>query len=91
MYQPSKKECLEYHIGNCDAPCINKINEEQYKENIISLKKILDDNETLGHFYKKLETEMKIASDNRDYEESYFYQRYSNQVTKSITPSKNGK
>ena len=28
-----KKECLEYHIGNCDAPCINMITEEKYKEN----------------------------------------------------------
>jgi len=67
-----KKECLEYHIGNCDAPCINKISEEQYKENIVSLKKILDDNEALGNFNKKLETEMKIASDNRDYERAIF-------------------
>ncbi len=67
-----KKECLEYHIGNCDAPCINKINEEQYKENIVSLKKILEDNETLGYFYEKLEAEMKIASDNRDYERAIF-------------------
>ncbi|HKU83294.1 MAG TPA: excinuclease ABC subunit UvrC [Candidatus Nitrosocosmicus sp.] len=67
-----KKECLEYHIGNCDAPCINKINEEQYKENITSLKKILDDKETLWNFSKKLETEMKIASDNRDYERAIF-------------------
>jgi excinuclease ABC subunit C len=67
-----KKECLEYHIGNCDAPCINKINEEQYKENIISLKKILKDNETLGNFYEKLETEMKIASVKQDYERAIF-------------------
>lgn len=67
-----KKECLEYHIGNCDAPCINKINEEKYKENITSLKKILEDNETLGDFYKKLETEMKIASNNQDYERAIF-------------------
>jgi len=67
-----KKECLEYHIGNCDAPCINKINEEKYKENITSLKKILDDNETLGDFYKRLETEMKIASNNQDYERAIF-------------------
>src|ERR1044072_778924 len=67
-----KKECLEYHIGNCDAPCINKINEEQYKENITSLKKILDDKETLWNFSKKLETEMKVASDNRDYERAIF-------------------
>lgn len=67
-----KKECLEYHIGNCDAPCINKINEEQYKKNVTSLKKILDNNETLGNFCKKLETEMKIASFNRDYERAIF-------------------
>jgi excinuclease ABC subunit C len=67
-----KKECLEYHIGNCDAPCINKINEEQYKENIVSLKKILEDNETLGDFYEKLETEMKIASAKQDYERAIF-------------------
>ena len=67
-----KKECLEYHIGNCDAPCINKINEYQYKENITSLKKILEDNETLGNFYEKLESEMKIASHKQEYERAIF-------------------
>ena len=67
-----RKECLEYHIGNCDAPCINKINEEQYKENITSLIKILDNNEALGGFYKKLEAEMKTASNNQEYERAIF-------------------
>lgn len=67
-----RKECLEYHIGNCDAPCINKINEEQYKENITSLKRILDNNEVLGDFYKNLEAEMKIASNNQEYERAIF-------------------
>jgi excinuclease ABC subunit C len=67
-----RKECLEYHIGNCDAPCINMINEEQYKENITSLKSILDNNEALGDFYKKLEAEMKIASNNQEYERAIF-------------------
>lgn len=67
-----KKECLEYHIGNCDAPCINMITEEKYKENIISLKKILKDNDNLNSFYKKLENEMKIASDNQDYEKAIY-------------------
>ena len=67
-----RKECLEYHIGNCDAPCINLINEEQYKENITSLKRILDNNEALGDFYKKLEAEMKIASNNQEYERAIF-------------------
>ena len=67
-----RKECLEYHIGNCDAPCINMINEEQYKENITTLKRILDNNEALGDFYKKLEAEMKIASNNQEYERAIF-------------------
>lgn len=67
-----RKECLEYHIGNCDAPCINMINEEQYNENINSLKRILDNNEALGDFYKKLEAEMKIASNNQEYERAIF-------------------
>jgi excinuclease ABC subunit C len=67
-----RKECLEYHIGNCDAPCINMINEEQYKENITSLKRILDNNEALADFYKKLEAEMKIASNNQEYERAIF-------------------
>lgn len=67
-----KRECLEYHIGNCDAPCINKITEDKYKENINSLKNILKDNGSLSSFYNKLEKEMKIASENHDYEKAIY-------------------
>ncbi len=67
-----KRECLEYHIGNCDAPCINKISEDKYKENINSLKNILKDNDSLSSFYNKLEKEMKIASENHDYEKAIY-------------------
>lgn len=67
-----KKECLEYHIGNCDAPCINMITEEKYKENIISLKKILKNNDNLKSFYNELENEMKIASEMQDYEKAIY-------------------
>lgn len=67
-----KKECLEYHIGNCDAPCINMITEEKYRENIISLKKILKNNDNLKSFYNKLENEMKIASEIQDYEKAIY-------------------
>jgi excinuclease ABC subunit C len=28
------KPCLDYHIGLCDAPCINNISEAEYKRNI---------------------------------------------------------
>ena len=38
------KECLNFHIGKCDAPCIGKIAEEDYGENIEAIKNILKGN-----------------------------------------------
>ncbi|MGD0341507.1 MAG: excinuclease ABC subunit UvrC [Bacteroidales bacterium] len=38
------KPCLEYHIGNCLAPCIGLQTEEEYNENIQQLKNILKGN-----------------------------------------------
>jgi excinuclease ABC subunit C len=35
------KECLEYHIGNCKAPCIGYQNEEDYNQSIENIKRIL--------------------------------------------------
>lgn len=35
------KECLEYHIGNCAAPCIGVQAEEEYVQNIKKIKDIL--------------------------------------------------
>jgi excinuclease ABC subunit C len=38
------KVCLEYHIGNCKAPCIGAQPEEDYIENILQIKEILKGN-----------------------------------------------
>src|SRR5918996_2422575 len=38
-----KSPCLEYFINNCDAPCIGKISEEKYYENINKLKEIFSE------------------------------------------------
>jgi len=38
------KVCLEYHIGNCKAPCIGKINSEEYDETIQAIRNILKGN-----------------------------------------------
>jgi len=38
------KVCLEFHIGNCLAPCIGKINHLRYMENIDQIKEILKGN-----------------------------------------------
>jgi excinuclease ABC subunit C len=36
--------CLEYHIGNCKAPCTGRQTKNQYDENILQIKDILKGN-----------------------------------------------
>lgn len=38
------KVCLEYHIGNCKAPCIGKESEQEYAETIADIKEIVKGN-----------------------------------------------
>lgn len=38
------KVCLEYHLGNCNAPCIGKQSENEYDESIYQIKDILKGN-----------------------------------------------
>ena len=38
------KACLEYHIHNCDAPCVGKQSWEEYQENIRQAREILKGN-----------------------------------------------
>ena len=68
--QLPKRECLEYHIGNCDAPCINKISQQGYYKNIGLIKNILSTNNDFDEFYLKLEKEMRDSSDRKEYEKA---------------------
>ena len=47
------KPCLEYHIHNCGAPCINKQSYEEYQENMRQAREILKGNtrEVSKHLY----------------------------------------
>ena len=38
------KVCLEYHIGNCKAPCIGKETEKEYDQTILEIKEIIKGN-----------------------------------------------
>ena len=38
------KVCLEYHMGNCKAPCIGLQKEKEYSENLVQIKNILRGN-----------------------------------------------
>jgi len=63
-----KESCLEYHLGNCEAPCEFKEAREKYGKHISELESILKGKQRLEDFRKKLENEMKDASLRQHYE-----------------------
>jgi excinuclease ABC subunit C len=56
--------CLEYHIGNCLAPCIGKETEESYNESIAGAKHILKGNISVLLVWLR-ELMMKLASEHQ--------------------------
>ena len=60
------KPCLEYHLGNCKAPCIRAQSSEDYTSNINSIKIILKGH--LRDLQKYLESLMKKYSEKLDFE-----------------------
>ena len=63
-----KEACLEYHLGNCEAPCQFKEAQERYGKHVLELESTLKGKQRLEDFVKKLELEMKEASANLQYE-----------------------
>lgn len=62
------KVCLEYHMGNCKAPCVGFQTEQDYADNIQQIKHILRGNiSTVLDHLKKL---MHECSDNLRFEEA---------------------
>jgi len=54
------KVCLEYQIGNCKGPCQAYQSEEDYNENIDSIRDIL--NGKIGQVVRNLKTQLEAAS-----------------------------
>ncbi|MDX2414433.1 MAG: excinuclease ABC subunit UvrC, partial [Bacteroidales bacterium] len=64
------KVCLEYHIGNCKAPCIGEQSAQDYKLSIDHIKEILKGNiYTVTRYLKGL---MSTYSKDLKYEEAHF-------------------
>ena len=63
-----KKACLEYHLGNCDAPCEFKDAQKKYSSHVSDLELILKDKKQMQEFAQKLQNDMKQASDSLDFE-----------------------
>lgn len=62
------KECLEYHIKNCKAPCIGFQTREEYMRNIEEAKEILKGN--TAELERKLLEEMKQLAAEMKFEEA---------------------
>ena len=62
------KVCLEYHIGKCFGPCINKDLKTQYDENIEAIKHILKGN--ISTVIKELNVLMQNLSADLKFEEA---------------------
>ncbi len=62
------KVCLEYHIGNCKAPCIKEQEEDEYSEAITQIKEILKGN--IYSVTSHLNTMMKKYSDKLEFEKA---------------------
>lgn len=89
------KECLEYHLGNCKAPCVGWQPESEYDEYIVHIKDIIKGN--ISSVLKDVKVLMKKASEDLDFEQAQMlkdklellerYQAKSTVVTPSITNS----
>lgn len=62
------KECLEYHIKNCKAPCVGRQTREEYMRNIEEAKEILKGN--TAELERKLLEEMKELAMEMKFEEA---------------------
>lgn len=75
LEQGKYKPCLEYHIHNCGAPCINKQSYEDYQESIHQAKQILKGN--TRDVQKLLRKQMEACAADLRFEEAEKYkQRY---------------
>ena len=74
----SDRACLNYHIGQCMAPCQGNVPEDVYRENV---KKALDFlNGNYQGILKELEQKMQEASENLKFEEAIRYRDLFNSV-----------
>ncbi len=62
------KPCLYYHIGQCSAPCANKISQEEYYSAFNNIESVLNGN--VAEITKNLKAEMYRASENLEFEKA---------------------
>lgn len=71
VYRSRSRPCLEYQIGLCSAPCVGKISDENYQQDVEMMRLFLSGKgrETL----EKISEKMQIASQDLDFELAAYY------------------
>lgn len=72
------RPCLNYYIHMCDAPCMGKIDAKEYKTHVDKALDFLDGN--FDPTIKSLQSEMKAASEQMDFETAATYRDLLNSV-----------
>ena len=62
------RPCLEYHIGNCKAPCDGSMSEEEYREMIHNVKKVIKGN--IHEVLKEMKTQMMDHASRLEFEQA---------------------
>ncbi|MFH1187337.1 MAG: excinuclease ABC subunit UvrC [bacterium] len=66
-----KQACLQYHIGNCLAPCVGTITAENYSRNIKDAELFLRGD--IKKLAQNLKRQMKLTSDKENYERAKIF------------------
>lgn len=87
------RPCLEFHLGNCAAPCVAKQTEAEYNEDIRQIRQVLR-----GKFralLDQLKADMQTASERMEFERAHYlkkriehiqkYRRRSTVVSENVT------
>lgn len=71
IQQGKYKECLDYHLSKCDAPCQGKIGEQEYLEQIAFVVEILKGNSS--RLIKEFDAKMREAASELRFEDAQNY------------------
>ena len=62
------RACLEFHIGRCKAPCVNKQHVEEYDQNITEIRQIIKGD--IGFALRDLKEKMQAAAEKYEFEKA---------------------
>ena len=68
IYNGHYRPCLEYHIGNCKAPCDGSMSEDEYREMILNVKKVIKGN--IQEVLKDMKAQMMDYASRLEFEQA---------------------